>query len=162
MLWAVIICKPQLFIWERWLYHPKAMLHKRRSGAEGYLNDSGDLTQTWNASSNLKETRDWSHLVQRGWSHSEIMYCSKCVVAVSEISTEDMGHKVVTWLSCSHLPLSLLLSRLTPGRGSVLRHMSASATQQEMPWHQLPVLLTSYKSCTATRNRLLNPSLCST
>lgn len=64
--------------------------------AEGYLNDSGEwcllmdleYVQTSKVNQNC-------HLAPRGWSHNEIMYCSKCVVAVSETSTEDTDHKLV-------------------------------------------------------------------
>lgn len=46
-------------------------------------------------------------LAQRGWGHNEVMYCGKCVVAVSEISTGDMENKRGVW---SPNPLALPLS----------------------------------------------------
>lgn len=88
---------------------------------------------------NLKEENRWSV----GWSNNEFMFSCKCgCVGNSKYGTESLTrfHRSHDWTP----PRPLW--RAASGRGPLLRHMCASAAQQEAPWRCLPVRLTSHNS----------------
>lgn len=66
---------------------------------------------------------------------------------------QKVVHGVLSSMTELQPARALSLWAATSGQSSLLRHMSACTSQREAPWHCRRVLLTSRRSCTATRNR---------